>query len=75
MAQATQQAPTSTREYRVKVFTWELYETWLTADSEDAANAQAQSLWDSDFPNPEIFILKGCGTDSIEVVEQREVAA
>jgi len=75
MAQATQQTPTSMRRYSVQVFTWELYETWLTADNEDAAKEQAQNLWDSDWPNPKIFTLKACGTDHIEVDEQREVAA
>jgi hypothetical protein len=57
-------APSPARKtYRVLVYTWDAYKTFLEAATEEQAIAQAEALFDAQ--GPEAFTWDDSGTDEI----------
>jgi hypothetical protein len=57
----------ATRTFRVFVHEWTCWDTYITAESAEAAEAEAERLWLDE--GPDAFSLHDSGTDGIQVEE------
>jgi hypothetical protein len=55
------------RRFRVFVHEWTCWDTYITADSAEAAEAEAERLWLEE--GPDAFSLHDSGTDEIHAEE------
>ena len=70
MARRTKKTPSSARDYRVQLTTWETYEIVVKATDADSARGDAEHMWHE--LGPEDFTYRDGGVEDVHVLSNGE---